>query len=203
MPLLLHWSALPFDERRSLVYSPAWGRAYVLTAAQCADPALQRWLGLSVQNRLETLPDPADSVLRVGSVESSATDTFTPPPSRRDVALYRFLDRTRSLLPFGWMARRVARRATTRSAPLHVDADAIGALVQRVERAAGLGDCYPRALFTAHLCARAGLPFRLVIGALVPTRMLHAWCCVDGRVPYEPTPQHWIYQPAILLDNAG
>ena len=64
MPPQVSWCPLPFDERRSLVYSPAWGRSYLLSAAQHDDPALRRWLGLGGARRVVTLPDPAGSVLR-------------------------------------------------------------------------------------------------------------------------------------------
>jgi hypothetical protein len=34
----------------------------------------------------------------------------------------------------------------------------------------------------------------LAVGALAPTRKMHAWCSVDGVLPCEPLPEHYLYQ---------
>ena len=39
----------------------------------------------------------------------------------------------------------------------------------------------------------------LIVGVLSPTRKMHAWCEVDGELPYEPMPEHYLYQPLWTL----
>jgi sugar/nucleoside kinase (ribokinase family) len=78
----------------------------------------------------------------------------------------------------------------------------IGATVHAVEDASGAGDCYARALITAFMCLSARRACVLAVGVLAPTRKMHAWCCVEGDLPYEPSPEHYLYQPVWTLSLA-
>ncbi len=71
-----------------------------------------------------------------------------------------------------------------------------------MEERAGVADCYPRALLTAHLCLRARRNCSIAFGILAPTPDLHAWCVSDGVVPYEPEPRDWWYQPLVVVEIA-
>src|SRR5690606_22638630 len=116
--------------------------------------------------------------------------------------LYRFFHATRSFVPFGAMAsiaRRVMPLLCDRAAPAGSTASDIGKIVHAVESKTGWANCYPRALLTAGLATAAGRECTLVIGQLAPTRKMHAWCSIDGEVPYEPSPEHYLYQPLWML----
>lgn len=89
---------------------------------------------------------------------------------------------------------RSRQRGRTAAQP-PADVAGLARSVHAVEHRAGFSDCYPRALMTAYLCLRAGRGCVLAVGALAPTRKMHAWCSVDGVLPYEPLPEHYLYQP--------
>jgi hypothetical protein len=197
MALRARWTRLEFAGDRFLVYSAAWGRSYVLESSHRDDSALLRLLGLRPEDRRDHLPDPATSVLTARELAGAPA----AEPSRGDLALYRLLHHSRSVVPLACIARCLTRRAALSTARIENSVVTVGARLDRVERAVGFSDCYPRALLTARLCSQLRLPFQLAIGALIPTRMMHAWCSVDGCVPYEPMPEHWIYQPALILES--
>jgi hypothetical protein len=69
-----------------------------------------------------------------------------------------------------------------------------------VERAAGISDCYPRALLTAYLCMIARIRCEVTVGILSPTAKMHAWCSAEAAIPYEPKPEHWFYSPLVIFD---
>ena len=75
----------------------------------------------------------------------------------------------------------------------------IGERLCAIELAARLSDCYPRALASVWLAARARLPCQLTLGVLSPTRKMHVWCTVDAVVPYEPKGEHYLYTPLFTL----
>ena len=50
---------------------------------------------------------------------------------------------------------------------------------------------------TAVLALRSGWPADLTLGVLAPTRLMHIWCAVDGILPYEPSPEHYLYTPLV------
>jgi hypothetical protein len=49
------------------------------------------------------------------------------------------------------------------------------------------------------LCLTAGGACSLLVGVLAPTRKTHAWCCINGVLPYEGAPEHYMYQPVWML----
>lgn len=83
--------------------------------------------------------------------------------------------------------------------PLGSSVESIGRTVAAAERSFDRGDCYPRALATALLCLASGSPCTLAIGVLSPTRKMHAWCWTNDCLPFEPTPEHYLYQPVWAL----
>ena len=111
-------------------------------------------------------------------------------------------------LPFlaAWLCRLATVGSATSSDPVFQSsrsvedfAEAIGRLVHGVESAIGLADCYPRALLTAWLSLSHGLRCELVVGTLAPTRKMHAWCSIHGQLPYEALPEHYLYQPLLIM----
>jgi hypothetical protein len=90
-------------------------------------------------------------------------------------------------------------KAASRSRTLPRTVSEIGRLVHAVEQAVGLTDCYPRALLTCYLCLTSGLRCELTVGTLAPTRKLHAWCSTGGALPYEPSPEHYLYRPLLVV----
>jgi hypothetical protein len=97
------------------------------------------------------------------------------------------------------MARLVAAAARRSASRDPVDLTDIARTIHAVEQGAGRADCYPRALLTMYLCLRAGRVCQLLIGSLVPTRMMHAWCSTEGQLPYEAMPEHYMYRPMLML----
>jgi hypothetical protein len=184
------------DDARCLVYGPRLGRLYLLAVGDVESAPLRRALGLDSYVQQEDLRDPAFRVLH-------DLPSLRRLPARRVsralVWIYRLLHWSRSVAPFPWVGRlllRLARRS--KWAPRGTSAE-IGRVVHAVERMAGVSDCYPRALLTAFLCAASGQRCELVVGTLAPTRNMHAWCCTDGSIPFEPSPEHHMFQPLLVL----
>jgi hypothetical protein len=63
----------------------------------------------------------------------------------------------------------------------------------------GQSNCYPRAIVSATMAHREGMECQLTLGVLAPTRKMHLWCTVAGVLPYEPSPEHYLYQPLFGL----
>jgi hypothetical protein len=112
---------------------------------------------------------------------------------------YRILLYSRHFVPFGMMVAIVRRTARARSAPPQPTVSDIGRLVHGIERAVGRADCYPRALMTCYLCLKNGRGCQVVVGTLAPTRKMHAWCSTDGELPYEASPEHYMYRPLLVM----
>ena len=111
---------------------------------------------------------------------------------------YQFLHRSRGFIPLARMAR-VLGGDLGRPAGGATGPQSIGEKLCAIERAASLSDCYPRALASAWLAARARLPCQLTLGVLSPTRKMHLWCTVNGVLPYEPKGEHYLYTPLFAL----
>lgn len=188
------WTTIDVDGPRTFVYGPRFGRLYLLHPDQASDPLFIRTIGLRADCRACELSDPVQTI----AVVASARSDRAPSPSKGAVKmLYRLFAASRHVIPFrvvaSWLPalarwRRLRVPRTTHSAQ-------IGEIVAAVEHRVPRGDCYPRALTTALLCLAAGNACTLVIGLLSPTRKMHAWCEVDGCLPYEPSPEHYLYQP--------
>lgn len=200
----VRWTSIDVDGARSLIYGPRTGRLYLLRHAESADRRLQHVLGLAAMKFEDSLEDPATSVAHAGQPLNALSGSDRA--GKLAGASYRLLDRSRHVMPFLVATRAVgamaARRRRRSDAPPACEARVLGVRIQELERAAGRSDCYPRALATAYLALSRGLACRLAVGVLAPTRKMHAWCSVEGAVPYEPTPEHHLYQPLIVLTLA-
>ncbi|HEY8554524.1 MAG TPA: lasso peptide biosynthesis B2 protein [Burkholderiales bacterium] len=201
MAIDARWTRVLVDDRRSLLYGPGTGRLYLLEPREAEDPRLRRVLGLARSTFAAHLDDPAAAVAH----DAASLRGSTPPraPARLRAA-YRLLDRTRSALPFGLAVRLAAAAGRRRARGATRDGngavvDAIALAIHALERDVGYADCYPRALLTAFLALAAGSACRIAIGVLAPTRKMHAWCTVDGVVPYEPMPEHYLYRPLLVV----
>jgi hypothetical protein len=190
------WARVFVDPERCLVYGPALGRLYLLSASHALEGPMQRVLGLHGFALDDELPDPAERIVHDRS-SLNAVEPVAAPRSLR--SLYRLLHYSRHLVPFRLAAAGVeflARRSPARPAGEVAD---IGRQVHAVERATGIADCYPRALLTCYLCLRNGRGCELAIGTLAPTRKMHAWCSTAGQLPYEAMPEHYLYRPLLVL----
>lgn len=197
------WTEIVADDRRSLLYGPRTGRLYLLERRAAEDANLRKVLGLARLTFDGDLEDPATAVAHDTASFGGAAPP-RPPVALR--AAYRLLDGTRSLLPLGLAARLVAASAARRSrrtrangVPRGSTVDAIAHAIHALERHVGYADCYPRALLTAFLALSAGSVCRLAVGVLAPTRKMHAWCSIDGQLPYEALPEHYMYRPLLVV----
>jgi hypothetical protein len=200
VPIDGRWNAVAVDESRCLVYGPRTGRLYLMTRQQLAEPRLRTVMGLNRYRFDDALADPATSIAH------DAADLKTAAPMRAGPALrvgYWGIDRSRFFLPLAAAAILVTKAAAHRRAPGPASparaASEIGRRLHAVERGLGRGDCYPRAFAAAFLAIASGFACRLAIGVLAPTRKMHAWCSIDGLVPYEPTPEHYLYRPLVVV----
>jgi Transglutaminase-like superfamily len=188
------WRPVIVDDYRCLLYGPRLGRFYLVQRERASDRTFLDVIGLR-GDPAAALPDPA------GRIAHTSNDLRSGPPAGAPRALrlaYRALHLSRHVMPLRLAARLVHAIARQRSRPAPTPAADVARLatcVHAVEHAAGFADCYPRALVTAYLALTAGRRCVIVIGALAPTRKMHAWCSVDGVLPYEPTPEHYLYQP--------
>lgn len=189
------WCAVEVDEHQRMLYGPRFGRLYLLPAADALDERFCRVIGLAVDARVESLPDP---VHRIVHDLHSLTGEATIRASVALVAVYRLLQASRYVVPFR-LALAAVRIAALLLGRHCVAAGAspsqIAQLVHAVERRLFCGDCYPRSLLTAFLCLSARRACTVLVGVLAPTRKMHAWCSVEGCLPYEPSPEHYLYQP--------
>jgi hypothetical protein len=192
------WTRVFVDERRYLVYGPSTGRLYLL-GPEAAEPSLLRLLGLRDLVPRDDLADPALRI--VHDLSSLKTMPVVAAPASLRVA-YRFFCRSRHLIPLVLMVGILGRVAGRRPASVERATADIGRLVHGVEHAVGLSDCYARALLTSYLCLRSGRACDLVVGALAPTRMMHAWCSTDGELPYEASPEYYMYRPLVVMTLA-
>jgi hypothetical protein len=203
-PVAESWSDVSVNADLTQVYGPRWARLYLLPPADALDPSFLRVIGLHGATHDRELADP---VIRIHRDRTHFTGTATVPVANWMVVAYRAFDASRHVVPL-----RVAARVTRRLARLlrrtrrgtdatseSPDLDAIARTVHAVESRVRTPDCYPRALLTALHCLTAGFACTLLVGVLAPTRKMHAWCCVDGVLPYERLPEHYMYRPLWML----
>jgi hypothetical protein len=189
------WSRVFVDNERWLVYGPRLGRLYLLTSQQSLDARLQGLLGLRRFHLVDSLADPAERIVHdLPSLKYLRADGV--PRSAR--IAYETLRRSRTLIPLPAMAALVGRIAE-RKPTARSDPSEIGSLLHAVERSVSSADCYPRALLTCYLCLSSRRSCDLALGVLSPTRMMHAWCSTAGQLPYEPSPEHYLYQPLLVM----
>jgi hypothetical protein len=190
------WRTLSVDGHRQLAYSARFGRLYLVAVDDRSNNPLFALLGLRDSDRRTELDDPAIGI----EFDRSNLQWAAPVTAPRALCrAYDVLYQSRRILPLAatvailrWLAR-LDRRRRVASGP------DIGRLVYAVERRTGREDCYPRALLTYYLCRVAGLDCELTVGVLAPTRKMHIWCSVDGRLPYEALPEHYLYLPLLRL----
>lgn len=194
------WAEIGASDGRTFLYGPRLGRLYLLHPAQASDRKLLSIIGLPTVGRQPMVADPIERVTHDrASLGSESTDR-QPALSLR--LAYGAFQLTRRVIPFGWMAlliRWVAPLFRGRSIGVGATASDIGKLLHAVEAEARNPNCYPRALLTALLAIAAGSSCTLLIGLLAPTRKMHAWCSVEHELPYEPSPEHYLYQPLWAL----
>ena len=177
-----------------MIYGPRFGRMYLLTNEEVSAPQLRRAVGLANVARVAPLHDPAERVLCDGT---EVGEPLHHVPAWLSLA-YRGFDASRRVVPIRQAIRGIHWWALrTRGGSLFKDGDveSIGQLLCTVESGVSNPNCYPAALLTALLSLAAGRSCSIVIGVLSPTRLMHAWCVVDGVVPYERHPEHFLYQP--------
>lgn len=202
----VRWSPVPAGDGRCFVYSPRFGTTYLVEPEVLESAAFRLLVGLHRDGQCEKLPDPALSVDRVGAFEKplstlcrgDATDGSEASARLRRLYLVFHRHRFLASIPRVVGAARWIGRA--RREPRRGEVSEVGRTVMAVEGAVGVSDCYPRALLTAYLCATAGLRYEIAVGILAPTSNLHAWCAVEGVVPFEPVLHHWWYQPLVVVD---
>lgn len=135
---------MPSGDGRRFIYSPHFGRTYLFADELTNIPSLPILLGLSASSHCDDLPDPASCAHPVAAAEMApAVGWFLP-------RLYLTFHRHRTISAIGRslsLARRLAGMQRRRDWCAHE----IGGLVMAVEGAAGMSDCYPRALLTACL----------------------------------------------------
>jgi hypothetical protein len=188
------WTPVPAGDGRSFVYSPRFGRTYLLSADLVTSSMLPPLVGLRASSRRISLPDPTESIELVGTIENDlAIGWFLP-------RLYSFLHAHRTVVATGRAIRLIRCLARMRRIRPIWGPPKIGRTVMAVEQAVGYSDCYPRALLTAYLCQVAKLPCQVTVGILAPTANLHAWCSTQGVIPYEPINHHWWYSPLVVFD---
>lgn len=190
------WTRVFVDRERCLVYGPSLGRLYLLAGEHALERQLQRVLGLGSLELCDKLADPAGRI--VHSLSNLRAMTMIAAPFSLRIA-YRILLYSRHFVPFGMMVAIVRRTARARSAPPQPTVSDIGRLVHGIERAVGRADCYPRALMTCYLCLKNGRRCQVVVGTLAPTRKMHAWCSTAGELPYEASPEHYMYRPLLVM----
>jgi hypothetical protein len=189
----ISWTRLPVGNGQWFVYSPRFGRTYLLTAEFTTSAVLPFVIGLNAANRRDILPDPAESVELIGGGEPRAEVGWFPP------LLYRFFHRHRTVASINRTIRVARWLARLRRSRRHWGAPEVGRVVMAAERSVGISDCYPRALLTAYLCLTAGLSCDVTVGILAPTTNMHAWCSTEGVIPYEPAANHWWYSPLVVF----
>lgn len=194
------WAEIDAGDERRFLYGPRLGRLYLLPPAQASDLRLLSTIGLSTAHRQREVADPVERVTHDRT--SFARDPVDGLPTFRLRLAYRVFQITRGAIPFHAMAL-LARAAGPIFCGRVIAAGAgvseIGRLVHAAESGVSDPNCYPRALLTALLATAARHRCTLLVGLLAPTRKMHAWCSVGNELPYEPSPEHYLYQPLWAL----
>ena len=186
-------------ENRFFVYGPRLGALYLLPAGEAHNNKLIRVLGVRSSDFEQVVADPASVVLHDITAFKAGV---IPPAPKFWCYLYRFIHQSRNVVPFGILLRLATNLVSLSPGKTNFRTqEAIGKLLHAIETKIALRDCYPRAIITACLCSKARLSWQVAIGILSPTRMMHAWCSTNGVLPYEPLPEHYMYQPLIVYSR--
>lgn len=194
------WAEIDAGDGRSFLYGPRLGRLYLFHPAQASDLRLLSTIGLSAAHRQREVADPVERIAHDRA--SLAREPAGELPTFGLRLAYRAFQITRGAIPFHAMAllaRAGAPLFRRRVIAAGANASEIGRLVHAAEAGVSDPNCYPRALLTALLATAAGRSSILLIGLLAPTRKMHAWCSVENELPYEPSPEHYLYQPLWAL----
>jgi len=199
------WVRLPSGDGRYFVYSPRFGRTYLLTVELATSRVLPFLLGLKAANHRETLSDPAVCVDLVGDFDKpliALPDKPLGTEQGKNVGwflplLYLFFHRYRRIASISRAVFLVRCLARLQPGRRQWGAGEVGLAVMAVEDKVGMSECYPRALLTAYLCLSARLDCRVAVGILAPTANMHAWCSTGGIIPYEPASR---YSPLAIFD---
>lgn len=192
------WSPIYVGDNHYLIYGPRLGRSYLLPENVVTQPSFLQVAGLSRAHRYDALLDPAG---RIARTLQNFGDGRGSDVSVRYVLGYRLLQTSRHAIPLRSTAKLIRtlaiyRQCRIKTNNLHAY---IAECLHGIEGKLGTGDCYPRALMTAYLSLRSGQACRLTVGALAPTRKMHVWCSLEEVIPYEPAPEHYLYQPLWTL----
>jgi hypothetical protein len=204
--LQIAWTRSVEEASRVFLFSPRFNRIYLLQSSLAANGLCTSLLGLPESRVVEALADPAATVAVSGRFEKPAQPVpheALPDAGRLLPALYLFIHRFRFLASLARTIACITLLRKLRREARRIEIGEIGRIVQSVEVRAGVSDCYPRAIITAWLCSQAGLGCKITVGILAPTKLLHAWCSVDGVIPYEPVQRHWLFRPLLIFDVAA
>jgi hypothetical protein len=193
------WAEIGIERQRTLLYSPRFGRLYLLPVADARDASFLRLIGLDGAHRTSALADPVARITHDRASLNGRERPAVPVGLRFAHWLMRVSRHVLPLRVTARLCRRWARVWGARGVARGASASEIGCLLSAIETRAGTGDCYARALLTIYLGVAAGRSCVLTVGVLAPTRKMHAWCSIDGELPYEPTPEHYLYQPVWSL----
>ncbi len=196
--MALRWTTLDGGNGRVFLFNPRFGATHLLGGDLVGSRLALAAIGLNKGDFCVNLADPAESVTLTGAFEKELPPAAIKPLETGWLlpGLYLFFHRCRSVVPLR-LALRLAR-LVGRGRKTQLNNEQIGHLVWAVERRLSLSDCYPRALLTA--CVAGIRPTSITIGILAPTPKLHAWCAVEGAIPYEPVQRHWWYSPLVIAD---
>lgn len=195
------WSRICVDNK-CFIYGPRLGALYLLPNGRGNDRLLFNFLGLQRFCLQNDLIDPTLYIVHDLTVlNESKQDIFRV--SNILCSIYRFIHWSRHIVPFPMMLNILTKIFYIFRNPRQVRSPfEIGKILHAIENKIGTHDCYPRAIITACLCAQNSLSWDVTIGILSPTRMMHAWCSTNGALPYEPFPEHHMYQPLIIFSKA-
>jgi hypothetical protein len=116
---------------------------------------------------------------------------------------YRAFHHSRRFVPLRLLVRVVGLLAAILPAKLERGPSSVEVIARAVcatEQSVGFSDCYPRAVLTAFLASAMGHHCTITVGTIAPTRKMHAWCSIDGVLPFEPSAEHYLYQPVWAIE---
>lgn len=194
----VRWSRICINNK-CFFYGPRLGALYFLPTEQSSEKLLLRVLGLRTFYFTDELSDPACYVLHD---LTELKKNRASPVSGIWCFIYQFIHLSRHIIPFNIMLNGMTKIASImRSVNQTYSPSEIGQILHAIEQRTGYQNCYPRSIITACLCTQSRLSWDVTIGILSPTRMMHAWCSTNGILPFEPSPEHYMYQPLVIFSK--